>query len=74
MSRYRKIQKYENNQWKDIDFIQLKQGDKFRMFEPDGEIVKDKNNNTEFNAIGDVYFHEECKTWAIDIAEIDEIV
>ncbi|MFW6272997.1 MAG: hypothetical protein ACOC2U_04380 [bacterium] len=54
--------------WEDIEFVDLKDKDIFRMFEPDGLPVKDENGNVFFKAEGFPYpFINERKesTWAI---------
>ncbi len=69
----RQVQVLRNNIWTEIDFNELKNGDKFKMFEPDGELVK-YQDCTEFNAISDIYFNEKYDTLAIDIAETNNFV
>ena len=57
MNNDRKAQIFKNNKWIDIKFEDLKKDDKFRLFESDGESVKDKNGYTEFIAINDSYIN-----------------
>jgi hypothetical protein len=47
-----RFQVFKEEQWYDISFSELKKGDKFRVFNPDGQLVTDENGNTEFIASG----------------------
>lgn len=63
----RKVQKRDPNlYWHDIEFKELKNGDIFRMFEPTGEPVLDKNGNWEFVANCDAYLNKNG-IWTIEI-------
>lgn len=68
MKYNRRTQILKNNKWIDIEFKNLKSGDKFRIFESDGSIVKDKNDNIEFVAISEPYLYptKEEEVWQID--------
>lgn len=55
MNKYRTAQVLINDKWIDIEFKNIKEGDKFRLFEPDGTIVKDNDGNTEFIATSNPY-------------------
>lgn len=68
MSKLRKVEVKDNDIWKEVHFSELKKDDIFRMFEPDGEPVKDLNNKTEFLATSDVYINKDSQP-AIDIEE-----
>lgn len=60
MNDMRKVQIYKNNKWRDIDFMQLKQGDKFRMFEPDGEpVISPQSGTSEWITTTDIYLNDE---------------
>lgn len=48
MMKYRTTEKMNNGKWENIHFEKLKIGDKFRLFEGDGTIVKDKDGLTKF--------------------------
>ena len=62
----RKVQRRDANlYWHDIDFKELKDADIFRMFEPTGEPVSDKNGETEFVAHCNAYIKDEV--WTINI-------
>lgn len=73
----RKIERYEyiwdeTYDWIVVDFKDLKEGDKFRMFEPTGEPVVDKEfNETEFIAKCDAYINEDG-IWSIITHEMGE--
>lgn len=36
----RKVETYKNGEWAELEFMDLKEGDLFRMFEPTGERVE----------------------------------
>lgn len=74
MSDLRKVQALRDNKWLGINFKELVNGDIFRLFEPDGEVVKDKLNDDEFVAISDPYYHVDGLTLMIDIQQDDAIV
>lgn len=65
--KYRKIEIYKDNHWQEIDFHNLKTGDKFRMFEPSGEPVVGNKNDIEFVATSDTFWDEKLQQYAIDI-------
>lgn len=46
--KYRKTEIKVNEEWKEIDFDDLKVGNIFRLFEPDGTIVKDNDGKENF--------------------------
>lgn len=56
---------FTNGEWQTIDFSLVHTGDKFRLYEPTGEIVEDDDGNTEFTATSDSYFKEGL--WTINI-------
>ena len=59
MKELRKVEIFENGQWNEIEFKDLKLGNKFRLFEPDGERVIDKEKNEdEWMATSDAYLNE----------------
>jgi hypothetical protein len=45
----------------------LRRGEVFRMFEPSGEEVVDKNGNKVFYAISEPYWSNEVQTWLVDV-------
>ena len=63
MNQDRKTQIFKNGNWVNIEFKELKNGDKFKLFEFNGEEIKDEN--TEFIAISDAYLYSEI--WTINI-------
>lgn len=46
----RKVELFKNDEWREIDFKQLKEGDKFRVFESTGEKVIDPKGHSEWIA------------------------
>jgi hypothetical protein len=72
MSKLRKVEIKNNNIWEEINFSELKKGDTFRMFEPDGEPVKDLNNKTEFLATSDTYMSEKLQQYTIEVGKVGE--
>ena len=48
--QFRKTQKMVNGNWIGCEFEELKKGDRFRLFEPDGTLVRDKESNYLFLA------------------------
>jgi hypothetical protein len=46
----------KDGQWVDISPENIKAGDLFRMFEPDGTPIPDSNGNHVWNALKDAYF------------------
>lgn len=66
-----------DNEWLSREGIhKLRKGQKFRMFEPDGEPVVGINDKTEFLAISEPYWSDIKETWMIDIdtTEYSDIV
>jgi hypothetical protein len=53
-----RFQVFKEEQWYDIKFSELKKGDKFRVFNPNGQLVTDENGNTEFTASGVIQVDE----------------
>lgn len=61
----RKCEIFENGTWREIAFKLLIKGDKFRLYEPTGEMVADDYENTEFVTTSDAYMRD--GTWQVDI-------
>lgn len=53
----RRVQRRVDNDdsWEEVDLKKLHKGEIFRMYEPDGEPVKDTSGSTEFIAASDPY-------------------
>ena len=51
----RRVQVLHLCTWMDIEFMDIKKGDKFRLFEETGEAVYDELYNTEFTANTDAF-------------------
>ena len=58
ITNIRKVKIFKDEKWIDIEFENLKTGDKFRLFESTGEEVKNENGNLEFIATSDTYIEE----------------
>ena len=54
----RKIEVFYNKDWVEVSMSCVCKGDTFRMFEPSGEQVKDKDGNLEFVATSNAYIGE----------------
>lgn len=64
VSLIRTVQTYTHNQWVDIEFKNLKHGDRFRLFD-NGERVVNSKGHSEWIACGEPYFKDD--NWTIDI-------
>jgi len=54
------IERLDNKEWKEIQFNELKDGDKFRMLDPDTkDLFIGSNNRTEFIADGSTYMNDD---------------
>ncbi len=56
--------------WAEIDFMQLVEGDMFRLFESTGEIVMDDFGRTVFTATCDAYEHDGIGSISVDGFEL----
>lgn len=68
----RKVQRYKNGEWTDIEMEDLKKYDVFRMFEPSGEKVWRANEfktHTVFVAVSNA--HESDGIWGVSSVGID---
>lgn len=52
--RYAKVLK-SDGKWHLVNFDSLKEGDIFKLYEPDGKLVKDKKKNFVFKAKSDAF-------------------
>jgi len=66
----RKLQVFRNNEWIDSTMKDLKAGEKFRMFEPEGDPVIFKENS-EFLVGADP--KEKNGKWSIEIIDPESI-
>lgn len=55
MLNKRKVQAIRHGKWKFIHFKRLKQGDRFRLYEKNGDLVQDEYGRSDFYALSDVY-------------------
>lgn len=62
----RKTEVFSNDIWSEVEFKDLKRGDRFRLFEPDGERVVTSDGKDEFICTSDAFFgpHGPNKTMA----------
>lgn len=58
-SNTRTCEVFVNNEWVEINPIDIKAGMKFKMFEKDGTPVIGIDNKTEFNATSDALYNED---------------
>ena len=67
---YRLVKIKDGKEWKEAKVADLKAGDKFRMWEPDGTIVR-ANNKYVFTARTDAeeVEYEGSTVWGIDVEE-----
>jgi hypothetical protein len=61
----RKVEVNRNYEWIEIHFWQLHKRELFRMFEPTGEPVTDREGNTIFYSTSEPFKNEEG-IWSID--------
>ncbi len=53
------IELFEDEEWEEIQFKELKDGDRFRMLDPDTkDLFIGDNNKTEFVAVLEPYYNE----------------
>ena len=70
----RDVEKKIGDKWLLLSGIdKLNRGDTFRMFEPTGEPVKDKQGNTIFLALSNPYWSDNYNTWMIDIDSVNTV-
>lgn len=63
----RKAEVFTNNAWTEVPFEDIKEGQKFRLFEPTGEpVVNLRDNIVEWVALSDAYLNF-GSVWTIDI-------
>jgi len=62
----------EDGSWKKLKFTDIKNGETFRMFEPNGLPVVGKNEQTEFLAVSEVYQQEKGGVWTVVIEGEDD--
>ena len=48
-----------NGRWFPTEFDKVKKGDTFKLFEPDGTLVRDKDGNAVLVAVSDPYMNAE---------------
>jgi hypothetical protein len=55
----KKVEKFIDGIWTSCKFSELKNGDKFRMYEADGQLEEDINGRTEFVATSNPYSNKD---------------
>lgn len=53
----RKVEKLADGTWHEVPFSELRKGDDFRLFEPDGEPVVDPDGKTIWRALSDPFIN-----------------
>jgi hypothetical protein len=61
--------KVYDEEWVEKEFIDLKKGNKFKLFEADGEPVK---NGKVFTAVSDAFWNTEYNNIAVEIENFEE--
>ncbi len=57
---------FQNNNWVEIEFTELKDGDRFQLINPDGTFHKDEYRETDWIADGLPYLNKD-DIWQINI-------
>ena len=71
MMNTRTIEVFRDDEWKEVkEMYELRKGDSFRMFEPDGQPVITDKGETVFHAISEPYWSDIHNQWTIDIGGI----
>ena len=65
MNELRKIFKIEDDKEKRVNLSEIKKGDTFKMFEPDGTPVKNNEGKTIFVAEKDAEFDSSIEQWGV---------
>ena len=55
----------KNEIWEDVEFKSLKTGDIFVLYENNGDLVRDVNEECMFQAISNAYLSDDNKTYRI---------
>lgn len=67
----RLVEIYSNGEWSEKrSFADIKIGNRFRLYEPDGTLVKNDEGVYEFRATSDVYSHPEYHVLTVDVIPI----
>lgn len=69
MTEFRKVEVLKKGEWKTVRLKEVKKGDRFRLFEPDGTPVLDNKQRAEMIACKDAYLDGELWTVAADYDE-----
>lgn len=75
---YREVYILRGGIWYHEDFKDIEKGDIFKMFDPDGTLVKDPEGCFYFRADSDTYKHDEYGVLTVDctsinVSEVDEL-
>jgi len=64
---------FTNNRWLKIDFKELKKGDKFRVYNPLGNLAINKGKS-EFIALCDAFVDPKNNQWTINFEDCKKVV
>ncbi len=70
----RKVERFVNGQWIDVDYTELRSGDQFKLFEPDGTLVKNGEEEV-WKATSDPYIvvsEDGTETFGIECEHVEE--
>lgn len=68
MGETRSAQVWLNEEWIEIKFRDIREGNRLKLFEPDGNPVTNfDEKEVEFIAASDAYWDSENMTWAIEV-------
>lgn len=67
MYQKRVVERKENNQWVRIDFMDLKKGDTFRLFDTPEMVLVEFEGKSEWIANCDAYVKDDIGTIDVDV-------
>jgi hypothetical protein len=68
---WRRIFKTSGSNWRETSMVDLRKGDIFVMYEPDGTPVEQKGEHKMY-ALSNAYYNEETRTFVIDMCSVKE--
>ena len=66
MNELMNVEKLIEGDWLEAEMETLREGDIFRMLDPEGNIYMDDHGDHEFYVMGDPYIHPEYKVWTVN--------
>lgn len=60
-----------NAEWEPSELVNIEKNDVFRLFEPDGTLVKIDGKSTRFRAVSNAYYSGEDNTTVVDVQGLD---